>query len=439
MAEYNISTYNSRNTLIHALARCELKNSKWKKDMEDVTVFIDGYGGREGASFFGVFDGFHGRSSALIASRELPVLVLEQLSKQDPSFSLEKTQGDLLSRFGGLFDRESMDANTASSELQRDDSAKVGQAFSAAFHRMDRLLALGRNETSRVRWSGCTALLCLIDDGEDQGVASPSGRIVIANCGNIHAVLCTRASASRLTKDHSTSNFKERKRIIQNGGCISLNRRHGLVEGLTKATRGLGHFGDQKLKQSVIPVPYTLSLPYDPSFQLLVLASSGVWEVLDEREVKEIANTAIDRTKRSFMLRDLRLGQTCAQASPEFRGDSSNVDSQDVSVKDQDGKQLSVETLGEEEERGNIWGTRDQELTTALEQESGVHVEENLAPTQGNPPLDYEHLAAEVCREIVDAAVASESKENISVLVILLKGLEDISDAVQKPNKLHVI
>ncbi|XP_071393523.1 protein phosphatase 2C-like domain-containing protein 1 [Centroberyx affinis] len=422
MAEYNISTYKSRNTLIHALAICELKNSKWKKDMEDVTVFIDGYGGKEGASFFGVFDGFHGRSSALIASRELPVLVLEQLSKQDPSFSLEKTQGDLLTRFEGLFHRESMDANTNTSELQQDDSAQVGQAFSAAFHRMDRILALGRNETSRVRWSGCTALLCLIDDGEDQGVASPSGVI---------------ESASRLTKDHSTSNFKERKRIIQNGGSISLNRRRGLVEGITEATRGLGHFGDHKLKQSVIPAPYTLSLPYDPSFQLLVLASSGVWEVLDEREVKEIANTAIDRTKRSFMLGDLRLGQTCAQASPEFRGDSSNVDSQDVSVKDQGGKQLSVETLGEEEECGNIRGTREQELTTALKQESGVNVEENLAPTQGNPPLDYEHLAAEICREIVDAAVASESKENISVLVILLKGLEDISDdAVQKPQQI---
>lgn len=91
----------------------------------------------------------------------------------------------------------------------------------------------------------------------------------------------------RLTKDHSTSNPKERKRILQSGGAISVNKQHGLVEGLTKATRGLGHYGDRKLKKSVIPVPYSVSLPTDPSYQLLVLASSGLWEVLDEHAVAE--------------------------------------------------------------------------------------------------------------------------------------------------------
>ncbi|CAB1333409.1 unnamed protein product [Coregonus sp. 'balchen'] len=224
--------------------------------------------------------------SAVTASREMPVLVLEQLSKQDPLLSLEKDQVELLSRFEALFQKDynrpypgqAQNIALGLGPEQLENLTKVEQvnlAFTTAFWKMDRVLELGKNETSNIRWSGCTALLCLIDS-------------------NVHAVLYKQGRGFRLTKDHSTSNPKERKRILQSGGAISVNKQHGLVEGLTKATRGLGHYGDRKLKKSVIPVPYSVCLPTDPSFQLLVLASSGLWEVLDEHAVAERALTVID-------------------------------------------------------------------------------------------------------------------------------------------------
>jgi hypothetical protein len=190
---------------------CEEKNSTWKKNMEDVTIFHEGYGGKEGTSFFGVFDGFHGQISAVTASREMPVLVLEQLSKQDPLLSLEKDQVKLLSRFEALFQKDynrpypgqaqNIGLGLGPEQLENlTNIEQVNLAFTTAFWKMDRVLGLGKDETAKIRWSGCTALLCPNDSGlpssdekeqgtgQESNIPTPSqelqgGRIIIADCG----------------------------------------------------------------------------------------------------------------------------------------------------------------------------------------------------------------------------------------------------------------
>ncbi|XP_070583353.1 protein phosphatase 2C-like domain-containing protein 1 isoform X2 [Erythrolamprus reginae] len=81
------------------------------------------------------------------------------------------------------------------------------------------------------------------------------------------------------------ANIEERRRILQNGGCISSNEPKGLIEGLVKNTRGLGHHGNPKMKKTVIPVPNTISFSVDNSCQFLIIATNGLWEVLDKSEV----------------------------------------------------------------------------------------------------------------------------------------------------------
>ncbi|XP_036820621.1 protein phosphatase 2C-like domain-containing protein 1 [Oncorhynchus mykiss] len=269
------------------------------------------------------------------------VLVLEQLSKQDPLLSLEKDQVKLLSRFEALFQEyynrpypgQAQNIALGLGTKQLENLTKVEQvnlAFTTAFWKMDRLLGLGKDETSKIRWSGCTALFCLIDSGlpssdekeqgtgQESNIPKPSqelqgGRILIADCGKVHS---------------------ERKHILWSGETISINKQHGLVEWLTKATRVLSHYGDRKLK-SVIPVPYSVSLPTDPSYQLLVLASSDLWEVLDDHA-------------------------SCSR--------------------------------------------------------SEVNVKETMADSLKNLTLNYECLAADICRELMDTVLVSGSKENISVM-----------------------
>lgn len=127
-----------------------------------------------------------------------------------------------------------------------------------------------------------------------------SYKIFILLLGNIHAVLCKNGKSYRLSEEHSTSNVREKKRILQNGGNISTNESDGLVEGHLRTTRGLGYHGDPTLKGSVIPVPHSISVQIDDSCQFLILASNGLWEVLDYNEVCALTLTTFTHYLRMY-------------------------------------------------------------------------------------------------------------------------------------------
>lgn len=71
------------------------------------------------------------------------------------------------------------------------------------------------------------------------------------------------------------------------------------MEGYLRTTRGLGHHGDPVLKRSIIPVPHTISVPIDDTCQFLILASSGLWEVLDYNEVLALTLTTFTQYLRT--------------------------------------------------------------------------------------------------------------------------------------------
>lgn len=131
-------------------------------------------------------------------------------------------------------------------------------------------------------------------------MCSNSKYYLISISGNAHAVLCRNGKGHCLSKEHSTSNISERNRVLQNGGNISTNEPDGLVEGYLRTTRGLGHHGDPVLKRSVIPVPHTVSVPIDDTCQFLILASNGLWEVLDYSEVLALTLTTFTHYLRVY-------------------------------------------------------------------------------------------------------------------------------------------
>ncbi|XP_067852228.1 protein phosphatase 2C-like domain-containing protein 1 [Heptranchias perlo] len=300
---------------IKSLGICQDRNALWKSEMEDAYVFVDSYGGQSNTWFIGLFDGFHGMSAAQFASKELPILILEQLIMAGHSYSLSDQERAYLSRFDLLFPKSTnteshivpSSSTTAKNKGTKDHRyGSIHLAFTKAFWKMDRMLRLGRNESSKIRWSGCAVTTCLIEPAASQSPSTTEasegssennseantceiGTLHIANAGDVHAILCKNGKGYRLTGNHSTSNRKECKRILQTGGTISKNERHGLVEGLIQSTRGLGYHGDPKLKKYIVPIPYTASVPIDSSCQFLVLASSGFWKVLNMREVVSIS------------------------------------------------------------------------------------------------------------------------------------------------------
>ena len=75
--------------------------------------------------------------------------------------------------------------------------------------------------------------------------------------GRLQAVLCRNGKGFCLTKEHSTRNVDERRRVLRQGAVISANAPHGLLQGQTTTTRGLGFHGNLKLKRFIIPAPQT--------------------------------------------------------------------------------------------------------------------------------------------------------------------------------------
>ncbi|XP_059827441.1 protein phosphatase 2C-like domain-containing protein 1 [Hypanus sabinus] len=303
-----------RKNCTKAFGVCQDMNAPWKSQMEDIYVFIDCYGGRSNSWFIGLFNGFHGSTAAQFTSKDLPLLILQQLALAGHPYELSEEEHTYLFQYNVLFPQgtaeKSLTEPTYAAATARKGSidrlyGSVHMAFAKAFWKMDRILRLGRNERSKVRWSGCTATTCLLEPSVSQipnttevnedrvGAQSENnscenGTLHIANAGDVQAVLCKNGKSYRLNGNHSTSNSKERKRILHAGGTISKNQQHGLVEGITQSTRGLGYHGDPKLKTSIIPIPYTASIPIDSSCQFIILASSGFWKVLNRHEVVSI-------------------------------------------------------------------------------------------------------------------------------------------------------
>lgn len=180
----NPSTFKKvNNPLIKALSICQDKNSKWQADMEDRFIVLDNYGNKADTCFLGLVDGSHGATAAETVAAELPLLFLDQLAQMDSSYKKSKDEQRILDSFATVIkadyrEKERIFSNKpGNAKTDRTNACEwIHKAYAKSFWRMDRLLRLGRNEVSKVRWSGCSAVTCLVEripseetDGTEEG------------------------------------------------------------------------------------------------------------------------------------------------------------------------------------------------------------------------------------------------------------------------------
>ncbi|XP_074840586.1 protein phosphatase 2C-like domain-containing protein 1 isoform X2 [Carettochelys insculpta] len=512
------------NSVIKALAICQDKNSTWQADMEDTFIVLDNYGNRSDTCFLGLFDGYHGVFAAETVSAELPLLFLDQLSQTDSSYKLSGNEQQILDSFATVIKGNyKAQEKVFFGKSDNDNTTKpntyewIHKAYAVSFWRMDRLLQLGRNEVSKVRWSSCTAVTCLVErisNEEEKSIKeqeetvktenrnnsakppeSNAAILHIANAGNIHAVLCKNGKSYCLTKEHSTSNSKETNRILQNGGNISPNEPKGLVEGLITTTRGLGHHGDPKLKKFVIPVPHTISVPIDDSCQFLILASNGLWEVLDKNEVVILTlrtftsylemhtqleessmykyqcsvvpyedylhssmdiNDSDDRIQLRYFnkdafLQDQREGslkrnkKSCSCNRRDLQNENrmeqgSNTESSEemqqldhVEQADTNNGICSPHTEIIQSASGSQEGSKEVKQFDAKVCLSNNHGSPSNTASKGeiNSATFYDSAANYICKQLAKTALVAGSRDNITILVALLNGCDKIPNYIQ--------
>ncbi|KAF7663335.1 hypothetical protein LDENG_00212000 [Lucifuga dentata] len=123
-------------------------------------------------------------------------------------------------------------------------------------------------------WSGSTAAAVLL---------SPR-YIYFINCGDSRTLLCRNGQVVFYTEDHKPCNPREKERIQNAGGSVTLQR----VNGSLAVSRALGDFDFKEVEwrpqteQLVSPEVYELEkIPQD---EFLILACDGVWDAIGNEE-----------------------------------------------------------------------------------------------------------------------------------------------------------
>eukprot|EP00096_Caligus_rogercresseyi_P003386 TRINITY_DN1630_c0_g1_i1.p1 TRINITY_DN1630_c0_g1~~TRINITY_DN1630_c0_g1_i1.p1 ORF type:complete len:433 (+),score=97.48 TRINITY_DN1630_c0_g1_i1:312-1610(+) len=127
-------------------------------------------------------------------------------------------------------------------------------------------------------YAGTTLILSILDDDN----------LWVANVGDSRGVLCGEKGVTLpLSYDHKPSQLKEKKRIEESGGFVSMK---GVwrVQGILATSRALGDF-PLKDKNLIICDPDILSFSLEEHKpQFMLLASDGLWDTHSNEEVVKI-------------------------------------------------------------------------------------------------------------------------------------------------------
>ncbi|TQE02379.1 hypothetical protein C1H46_012018 [Malus baccata] len=202
------------------------------------------------------------------------------------------------------WDRETIDGY----EWQRRWEA----AFSIGFERADNELTA---EPVVPEMVGSTAVVTVLSGCQ----------IITSNCGDSRALLCRGTETIPLTVDQKPDREDELKRIEGEGGKV-INWNGARVFGVLAMSRAIG---DRYLRPWIIPVPEVTFMTRTDEDECLILASDGLWDVMTNEEVGEVARHHLRRRRRSIStLDDVSPAQVVADHLTEIaygRNSSDNI------------------------------------------------------------------------------------------------------------------
>ena len=145
---------------------------------------------------------------------------------------------------------------------------------------------------------GSTAVCCMLQHG-----AVGSRRLLVANLGDSRAALIRAdGSALALSDDHKPNRPDEQARVEATGGHV-LYAGCWRVQGDLAVSRA---FGDCHLKRfGVSAEPELTAFSVGATDRYIVLATDGLWDVVDEEQCAEVVLRAADPLHASRALCDL--------------------------------------------------------------------------------------------------------------------------------------
>ena len=235
--EYYINKCN----LILEYAYKEDRNYSHKMNMEDKGKSILNFNNDPNKLLFCLFDGHGGHEVSSYLQKYFPIIMKKYIYEaEDEEINFEK-----------LF--EEIDE-----ELKKRKYFQIGSTASIIY------ITKIKNETK--------ILYCI-------------------NIGDTKCILAHTKGSRKLSYDDLVSDENERYRIINEGGYIKNGRIHGRLM-VSRA------FGDWEFKSyGVICTPHVTKIDINDNYKYVIMASDGIWDVLDDLDVYKMTLTAENSQK----------------------------------------------------------------------------------------------------------------------------------------------
>ncbi|CAA7058294.1 unnamed protein product [Microthlaspi erraticum] len=212
--------------------------------------------------------------------------------------------------------------------------------------------------------SGACCVTVLIQDQE----------IIVSNLGDCRAVLCRGGVAVALTSDHKAGREDERQRIKHQAWRVA---------GALAVSRSIGD-ADLKKKKWVIAEPETRVLEIEEDMEFLVIASDGLWDVVNNQEAVETVLKALPQGKTLRESEYENLIQGFDNLSPFPKRSRLSLVQEQKEV-------LPVESPKPEKE------SPDREIGTSASKSGTIKA---------------------ACKKLVDMAVSKGSRDDITVMIV---------------------
>ncbi|KAL9224079.1 hypothetical protein vseg_000149 [Gypsophila vaccaria] len=235
--------------------------------------------------FFGVYDGHGGSEVADFCARTMHGVIAEELDQEGIS----------------------------GQEWQQ----KWQDAFCSGFRRADDEVMTDAVASEMV---GSTAVVAVVSGCQ----------IILSNCGDSRAVLCKRTQTIPLTVDHKPDRVDELSRIEGEGGRV-INWYGARVLGVLAMSRAIG---DRYMSPYIIPVPEVTFMTRSEEDECLILASDGLWDVMSNDEVGNVARRLFRRISKSNIAGDKSPAQVVADNLAELAGRLNSTDNISIIVVD---------------------------------------------------------------------------------------------------------
>lgn len=116
-----------------------------------------------------------------------------------------------------------------------------------------------------------------------------SSSLVVANAGDCRAVLCRRAKAIEMSRDHKPVCLREKERIEASGGYVD----DGYLNGQLNVARALGDWHLEGLKSidggPLSGEPELMSTRLTEEDEFLIIGCDGIWDVFMSQNAVDFA------------------------------------------------------------------------------------------------------------------------------------------------------